>query len=103
MRELGRLCIRLQSLALPIHGWVAAVNHLCSALGNARGAVLLSTSRQGTCLLPIIPVMMLLGQYGVASAQAVADVLTLVLAIPIILRVLKQVKQAQQEAQDGAM
>ena len=97
MEEIGAFSIRLQCLALPIHGWVAAVNHLCSALGNARGAVLLSTSRQGSCLLPIIPVMMLLGAYGVAAAQAVADMLTLALALPLVIRTMRRVNEAERE------
>ena len=35
---------------------------------------------------------------GIVSVQAVADVLTLVLAIPVIIRVLKQVNLAQQRS-----
>lgn len=54
MLAIGVLCIRLQCLVLPIHGWVAVVNMFCAGLGNARGALLLSTSRQGTCFLPIV-------------------------------------------------
>ncbi|MCI9678166.1 MAG: MATE family efflux transporter, partial [Oscillospiraceae bacterium] len=30
MQEAGALCIRLQSLALPVHSWVAVVNMLCA-------------------------------------------------------------------------
>lgn len=71
MRELGALCIRLQCLALPAHAWVAVVNMLCAGLGRARGAVLLSTSRQGTCFLPIVyPMAYFWGAYGVAAVQA---------------------------------
>jgi Na+-driven multidrug efflux pump len=83
MREIGALSIRLQSIALIVHGWVAVVNMLCAGLGNAVGAVLLATSRQGTCMLPILHLSaFLFGAYGIASVQAVADVLSLALAIP---------------------
>jgi Na+-driven multidrug efflux pump len=96
MRSLGALCIRLQCLALPIHGWVAVVNMLCSGLGNAVGASLLATARQGTCMLPILfPMAHLWGAYGICSVQAVADVLSLALAIPISLKMLKKIKNAQ--------
>lgn len=95
MREIGALCIRLQCLALPVHGWVAVVNMFCAGLGNAKGALLLSTSRQGTCFLPIVyPMSWLWGANGVASVQAVADVLSLILALPLIHRVLKQIQTA---------
>lgn len=96
LRELGALCIRLQCIALPIHGWVAVVNMLCSGLGNAGGALLLSTSRQGSCMLPILyPMAWLWGEYGVVSVQAVADVLTLALAIPLAIHMMKKITNAE--------
>ena len=99
MQQIGALTIRLQCIALPIQGWVAVVNMFCAGLGYARGALLLSTARQGSCFFPIVfPLSMIWGAYGVASVQAVADVLTLVLAIPILRRVLKMVRKAMEEA-----
>jgi len=96
MREIGALCIRLQCLALPVHGWVAVVNMLCAGLGNAKGALLLSTSRQGTCFLPIVyPMAWAWGANGVAAVQAAADILSLLLAVPLIRRIMKQIKQAE--------
>ena len=85
MQDIGALCIRLQCLALPVHSWVAMVNSLCAGLGKARGAVILSTARQGTCFLPIVyPMAYFWGANGVASVQAVADLLTIALALPMI-------------------
>ena len=95
MREIGALCIRLQCLALPIHAWVAVVNMFCTGLGNAWGAFLLATARQGTCFIPLLfPMTALWGEYGIASVQAAADVLTLILAIPILIFVNKKIKNA---------
>ena len=97
MQKYGELCIQLQCIALPIHGWVAVVNMLCSGLGNAKGALVLSTSRQGTCFLPILfPMAIFMGAYGIASVQAAADVLSLVFAIPIALSMIKKIKNARQ-------
>ena len=96
MREIGKLCIWLQCVALPIHAWVAMVNMLCVGLGNARGALLLSTARQGSCFLPILyPLALLFGAYGIASVQAAADILTLALAIPIAISMTKKIRQAK--------
>ena len=93
MQAIGALSIRLQCIALPIHAWVAVVNMFCSGLGKAKGALLLATARQGSCFLPIVyPLAWMFGANGVASVQAVADVLTLCLAAPLIRRVLKEVK-----------
>ena len=100
MIEIGRLAIILQSIALPIHAWVAVVNMFCSGLGNGRGAFLLATARQGSCFLPILfPLAYLFQAYGMAAVQAVADVLTLALAIPIILSMMKKVSLAERQHQ----
>ena len=97
MRAIGSLAIRLQSLALPIHGWVAVVNMFCAGLGNAWGAFLLATSRQGTCMLPLLfPLAALFSEYGLASVQAIADAASLILAIPIAIYMIKKVRAAQQ-------
>ena len=93
MQAIGALSIRLQCIALPIHAWVAVVNMFCSGLGKAKGALLLATARQGSCFLPIVyPLAWLCGANGVASVQAVADVLTLCLAYPLMRKVLKEVR-----------
>ena len=98
MQEIGALSIRLQCIALPIHAWVAVVNMLCAGLGNAVGATLLATARQGTCFRPILHRMAwAFGEQGIAAVQAVADVLTLALAIPILIYMMKKVKKAQAE------
>ena len=103
MLEVGALAIRLQCLALPIHGWVAVVNMLCAGLGNAGGAVALSTSRQGSCFLPILyPMAWLWGTAGIAAVQAVADILSLALAIPIVLHMLKKINAAEAKQASGA-
>jgi len=104
MREIGRLCMRLQCIALPIHAWVAVVNMLCSGLGNARGAFLLATARQGTCFLPILfPLVHFFGVYGVASVQALADVLTLIPAIPLALVMGKRIQTARDGEEQKAV
>ena len=100
MREIGRIAIVLQCIALPIHAWVAVVNMMCSGLGNAGGAMLLATARQGSCFLPILyPLAIFFGAYGIAAVQALADVLTLVLAIPLMFYMMKKIRRAEAELQ----
>lgn len=97
MQSIGALCIRLQCLALPIHSWVAMVNSLCAGLGKAKGAVLLATARQGSCFLPIVfPLAYFFGANGVASVQAVADILSLLLALPLIRSIRREIRQAME-------
>ena len=99
MIEIGALAIRLQAVALIAHGWVATVNWACAALGYARGAVLLATARQGTFFLPIVwPLAHFFGASGVASVQAVADFLSVILAIPMLRIVKKMIRDAEEAA-----
>ena len=100
MRRIGAFAIITQSIALPIHAWVAIVNMYCVGLGNARGAFLLATARQGSCFLPILyPLAWLFGAYGVGCVQAVADVLTMVLALPILKGINKKLQNAMEAAE----
>ena len=94
MRSIGGFSILLQSIALPVHGWVAVVNMLCAGLGNAKGALALSTARQGSCMLPLLPIAGLIGAYGIASIQAAADILSLAIAIPIAVYMVKKIRTA---------
>ena len=99
MTKIGAFCIFSQCIALPIHAWVAIVNMYCVGLGNAKGALLLSTARQGSCFIPILyPLAWIFGAYGVASVQALADVLTIVMAAPLAVAMNKKIKAARLEA-----
>ena len=100
MRRIGSFAIITQAIALPIHAWVAIVNMYCVGLGNARGALVLSTARQGSCFLPILyPLAWIFGAYGVGAVQALADVLSMVLAIPILGGVNKKLHAAMESEQ----
>ena len=95
-KAIGALCIRTQCLMLPVHGWVAMVNMFCAGLGEARSACLLSTSRQGSCFIPILyPVSYFFGADGLASVQALADALSLLLAIPVIRNIKRKISEAE--------
>ena len=97
MRKIGAFCILTQCVALPAHAWVAIVNMLCVGLGNGKGAMLLATSRQGSCFIPIVHLMAwIFGAYGVGSVQALADVLSLALAIPLMISMNKMIQKEKQ-------
>jgi hypothetical protein len=62
--------------------------------------MLLATARQGSCFLPILyPLAWLFGAYGIASVQALADVLTMALAIPIAISMMKKIRTAKEALQ----
>ena len=101
MLRIATLCLRLQCIVMPIHAWVVVVNMLCVSLGNAGGALLLSTSRQGSCFIPIvIPMGKLWGAEGISAVQAVADILSLFLAVPIASKMKKKIRLAEEHMQN---
>lgn len=103
MLHIGTICMITQCIALPVHAWVAVVNMFCAGLGKAKFAMALATARQGTCFIPTLYLLSwLFKMYGVTVVQAVADILTLVLAVPIMIRMLKIVKQAEEAATEVA-
>ena len=96
MRRIGRICMISQAIALPIHGWVAVVNMYCAGLGDAKGALALSTARQGSCFLPILfPLAWLFKAIGIALVQGLADVLSLGLALPILKKLQRKIDAAE--------
>lgn len=96
--EFGKICIITQCIALPVHSWVATLNMLCAGLGNAKGAFLLATSRQGSCFIPLLfPLSALFGAFGLCYVQAGADILSLVLAVPIAIYMTKKIRNAEKE------
>jgi len=60
--------------------------------------VLLASARQGTCFLPVLyPLSRIFGATGIASVQAVADALTIFLAVPISRKIFKIIAAAEQK------
>ena len=100
MMWMGALCIRLQSFVLPVHAWVAVVNMFCAGIGFASGAVILATARQGTCFIPFVFLLnALFREYGILSIQAVADLLSIVLALIVLKKAMARVHAAERAAQ----
>jgi putative MATE family efflux protein len=93
MIAIGVLSIQLQCLVMPIHAWVIVVNMTYAGLGKATGAAILSISRQGLCFIPMLLLLPpLFGAKGLASAQAASDVLSLFIAVPLIILVLRDIR-----------
>lgn len=92
--RIGVFSLRMQCLAMPLHGYAIIVNMLSSAIGKAFNATLMGLSRQGICFYPVLPVLSrCFGVQGIASLQAVADMLTTVIAIPIDISMTKLVNE----------
>ena len=94
--DIGAFSIRLQCYVMPIHAWVIVVNMLFQAMGRGTSAAVLSFARQGICFIPSVIVLSLIfGVWGLAAAQAASDALSLLIALPLAIRVTREIKRLQ--------
>jgi len=90
---IGTLALRLQLLTLPLWGFIVMSNMLTQSIGYGMRATVISISRQGLCLIPVLLTLpRVFGLLGLQMAQPVSDALSCVLTFVIIRSVLSQLK-----------
>ena len=90
----GALALRLQCISFPAQSWIVMSNMMEQSIGRTIPATFLATARQGLFLIPVIWILFAcFGLLGIQMAQAVADVLTLVCAIPIHMYVMRTLER----------
>ena len=90
---IGTLALRLQLLTLPLWGFIVMSNMLTQSIGYGMRATVISISRQGLCLIPVLLIApRLFGLLGLQMAQPVSDALSCVLTFIIIRGVLTELK-----------
>ncbi len=96
--RIGAMLVRFESLTLPIHAVVAMVNMFYAGVGHPGAAMILSTARQGYCLLPVLFILpAIFGAEGITGCQAVADLLSLIPGIPLTIRAFRLVNDRIKE------
>jgi len=96
--RLGMLCIRLQCFGLIIHALSSQVNMFYAGIGNAKLSIITNFARQGYCFYPVLFIAPLLfGVEGVASTQAIADLLSAIVIIPLYFYGYKLINKASKE------
>ena len=92
--EYGALALRFQCLTFPVHGWIVMSNMLQQSTNKTIPATFLSIARQGLFFIPCVLILSsLLGMLGIQMAQACADALTFICAVPLQLYILKNMKK----------
>lgn len=100
--ELGAHRRVLSAHPVPRHAVPRLRHHreyaLGSGIGRALPSLLLGLARQGICFFPILPLMVRLwGVWGIASVQGAADMLVMLLAVPIAVRVSRDIRRREAE------
>ena len=90
----GAIALRWQLVAMPLGVWVILCNMFLQTIRRSTRAIILSSARQG---IFFIPLMLLLprwyGLFGVQICQAVADIFSFLLAVPMVWSVLASLKK----------
>jgi putative MATE family efflux protein len=88
---IGTLGLRLNCISLPFMAIVVMCNMMTQTMGKALEASIVAFSRQGLFLIPSLFILgPLLGLFGIQLATPIADLAGLIIVIPIILRVFRQ-------------
>ena len=94
--EIGAQALRFQCLSFPLLGWIIICNMLLQNIAKTMRASILSMARQGLFfLLLIFTLPTFWGLTGVLACQPLADAFAFLLAIPLGLSVLRELKNGE--------
>ena len=86
----GAAALRFQCFSFPFQSWMVMSNMMEQVMGKTVPATFLSVARQGLFFIPAVLILSaIFGETGVQISQMVADLLTVLCAIPIHFYVLR--------------
>ncbi|NLL78605.1 MAG: MATE family efflux transporter [Clostridiales bacterium] len=94
--EAGVMALRYCCIAFPLGSWIVLCNMMLQSIGKALKASIVAAARQGLFFLPLIIILPgLFGIKGVQMCQMVSDILTFLLAVPLGISVLNEMKREE--------
>ncbi len=82
--EVGTAALRWQLISLPLNAWIVLCNMMLQTIRKPVQATLMASSRQGLFFIPLIILLpQWLGLFGVEISQAIADLFSAIVAIPL--------------------
>ena len=95
---MGTAALRYSVIAFPLSSWIIMCNMMLQSVGKGLKASIVASARQGLCFIPLIMILpYFFGLFGVEICQAVSDVLTLVISVPIGMSVIKEMQKVKKE------
>ena len=92
--EIGTRVLRFQCVSFPLSGYVVFCNMMSQTIGMAGKATFLALSRQFLFFVPAIFLLdAIFGLAGLEGAQALADLCSFAVSLPIGLGILKEMKK----------
>lgn len=92
------MALRMQCITFPLFSWYTMSNMMLQTMGKAGKATLLALARQGLFFIPCILVLAAaFGLLGLELAQPAADLLSFLMAVPLTLTVLSELKNGEEK------
>lgn len=93
--EVGVAALRYQAALFPLNAWIVICNMMLQSIGKGLKASIVASARQGLCFIPLIYILpYFFGLTGVEMCQAVSDVFTLAISIPIGMSVIHEMQRS---------
>jgi putative MATE family efflux protein len=100
--KIGSLALRFQCITFPLQGWIVMNNMMQQTVGKGLQASILALARQGIFLIPAILILSnLFGILGIQFSQTVADIATFMLAVPMGIHLLKELRFKEKDLSDN--
>ena len=88
---IGAVALRAQCVTFPLSAWITMSNMMMQTIGKSVRASLLAMARQGLFFIPAVLILpRILGLFGLQISQAVSDVITFTLAVPLQISVFRE-------------
>ncbi len=89
----GTVALKWQAATLPLSGCIVITNMMLQSIGKGVKASITASARNGIFFIPLILILpQIYGLFGVEITQAVADILSLAISIPLAYSELKKFK-----------
>lgn len=92
--EIGSMALRVQSALMPVMTWVVLLNFYYQVTGRPLETNVFAVTRQGIFYIPLVILLpRYIGILGIEISQAVADVITLLVTMPLGIKAVKELRQ----------
>ena len=92
--------LRCQAVTLPLVGWIVVVNMFLQNTRRTARATIVAAARQGLVFIPVLFLAAAVsGLLGIQLAQPISDVLTFLLAIPLGVSALREMRETEPESE----
>ena len=92
----GATALRFQCVTFCFQGWITMGNMVLQAIGRTVPATFLAMARQGIFFIPLVFILSAaLGFLGVQMCQSVSDLITLLCAVPLQCRIMREMSPAK--------